>query len=256
MAIASLVLLPFAVLSSRAEIKSIGFRQTFMLIAVGAVLAAHFFAFITSIKLTSVASSTILVTCHPFIVLIISHFWLKESSGFAVPGIVLGFLGVIVISYGNEGGDSLTGDLLALLGAMLAAVYIIMGRYFRRKLGLISYVFIVYASATLFLFTACLIWNLPIWPISTKELALFTALALVSTIIGHTLFNWSLKYLPAYVISVSLLAEPVGATILAAVLLSEIPSFMVIVGGALVLGGILVTVAFSRRSQDSAGDMI
>lgn len=254
MAIATLILLPFAVGYSRAEIKSIGGRQTLVLVVIGAVLAAHFFAFMTALKLTSVASATILVTCHPFIVIVISHFWLKESSKFAVPGIVLGFLGVVVISYGNAGGDSLNGDFLAFLGALLAAIYILMGRFFRRKLGLISYVFTIYASATLFLFAACLIGNAPLWPYPVEEFALFAALAIVSTIFGHTLFNWSLKYLPAYVISVSLLGEPVGATILAVVLLSEIPSPIILLGGMMVLAGIVITACVRQRPADAACD--
>ncbi|MDD1773420.1 MAG: DMT family transporter, partial [Methanomassiliicoccales archaeon] len=148
MAIATLILLPFAASGSRAEIRSLSRRQMLVLFAIGAVLAAHFFVFMTALKLTSVASATILVTCHPFIVIIVSHFWLKESSRFAVPGIALGFLGVVVISYGNTGGASLSGDFLAFLGALLAAIYILMGRYFRRRLGLVTYVFTIYASAT------------------------------------------------------------------------------------------------------------
>jgi drug/metabolite transporter (DMT)-like permease len=254
MAIATLILLPFAIVHSRDEIRSLNRRQALILVAVGAVLAGHFFVFTTALKLTSVASATILVTCHPFIVIIVSHFWLKESSKFVVPGMVLGFLGVVVISYGNAGGDSLTGDFLAFLGALLAAIYILMGRFFRRRLGLISYVFTIYASATLFLFGACLIGNVSLWPYPFEELALFAALAIVSTILGHTLFNWSLKYLPAYVISVSLLGEPVGATILAVVLLSEIPTPTILLGGAMVLAGIIITACFRRTPGDATCD--
>ncbi len=255
MAIVTLILFPFAIGHSRAEIMSIGGRQMLVLVVIGAVLAAHFFVFMTALKLTSVASATILVTCHPFIVIIISHFWLKESSKFAVPGIILGFLGVIVISYGNAGGDSLDGDFLAFLGAILAAIYILMGRFFRRKLGLISYVFIIYASAALFLFAACLVGNVPLWPYPVEEFVLFAALAVVSTIFGHTIFNWSLKYLPAYVISVSLLGEPVGATILAVLLLSEIPSLIILLGGVMVLAGIIITACVRQKSESGVGDM-
>jgi drug/metabolite transporter (DMT)-like permease len=254
MGIVSLILLPFALTYSREEIRSTSRRQTLLLVAVGAVLAAHFFTFITSVKLTSVASATILVTCHPFIVIIISHFWLKESSRFAVPGVFLGFLGVVVISYGNWGGTRFEGDVLALLGAVLAAVYILTGRFFRRKIGLITYVFTVYASAAVVLFATCLIGNVPLWPYPTQEFVLFAALAIVSTIFGHTLFNWSLRYLPAYVISVSLLAEPIGATVLAVLLLSEIPSSIVLVGGAMVLVGVIITACVRQRPSDGVCD--
>ncbi|MDD1767315.1 MAG: DMT family transporter, partial [Methanomassiliicoccales archaeon] len=140
------------------------------------------------------------------------------------------------------------------LGALLAAIYILMGRYFRRRLGLVSYVFTIYAAATAILFVACLIGNVPLWPYPVEEFALFAALAVVSTIFGHTLFNWSLKYLPAYVISVSLLGEPVGATILAAVLLSEMPSSIILVGGVMVLAGIVITACVRRKPADASCD--
>lgn len=254
MGIVTIVLLPFALHRSLPEMKGLDRRQAYLMLIVGMVLAAHFFTWTTSVKLTSVASATILVTSHPFIVLIISHFALKESSRIAVPGILLGFLGVVVISYGDIGGSSLAGDALAFAGAFFAAAYIIMGRLLRRTISLITYVFTVYAVCAAALFAACLLVGIPLCPYPPEELVLFAALALVSTILGHTLFNWSLRYLPAYVISVSLLGEPVGATILAALLLSEVPSATVIGGGAMVLTGILMTATFRWRPSTATRD--
>ncbi|MDD1773847.1 MAG: DMT family transporter, partial [Methanomassiliicoccales archaeon] len=144
------------------------------------------------------------------------------------------------------------GDFLAFLGALLAAIYILMGRYFRRRLGLVTYVFTIYASATAVLFAACLIGNVSLWPYPVEEFALFSALAIVSTIFGHTLFNWSLRYLPAYVISVSLLGEPVGATLLSVVLLSEIPTPIILLGAIMVLAGIIITAFVRQRPADAA----
>ncbi len=247
MAFATLIILPFALTNAREEIARLKRKDLGYLVLIGAVLAAHFVAFIASLDLTSVASSTILVTSHPLMVGLIGYWVLKEGKVTTGAGIVLGFLGVMLISLGDLNSQTLAGDMLAILGAVMAGAYILMGRVLRKKISLITYVFLVYLSCTAILLVTSVASGESLWPVPQQEFLLFLALAVVSTILGHTLFNWSLKYVSAALVSVSFMGEPVGATILAFILLSENPPLTAIAGGALVLLGILLTAKMERE---------
>ncbi len=211
------------------------------MIAIGAILAIHFATWITSLSQTSVASSVILVTSHPLFVAIISHYVLKERlkrRGYL--GIVIAFCGIIVLSIGdyNIGGQNFRGDVLAIIGSIAAGTYILGGRKARRSVPLLPYVFIVYSICTLFLLAACIFISQPIYPLPPREYVLFILMALIPTFLGHTMYNWVLKFVKAQLISVSLLGEPIGASILAFVLLSEPAPYFTILGGCLILPGI------------------
>jgi drug/metabolite transporter (DMT)-like permease len=253
MGLTSLLLLPVAVSVSRAELKKMSSRQLISLSIVGFMLALHFFFFISAVKLTTIANAVILVTSHPLIVCILSSLFFREPVRHWMIGAFVGFAGVTLIYSGSVGIGEDIGNLLALLGAIAASMYIISGRVMRQRMGLITYVFIVYSFSSIFLVVACLITGAPLWPYPPQELAIFFGLAVVSTIFGHTLFNYSLKYLPATFISVSFLGEPVGATLLAALLLGEIPSTIAIFGGSLVIIGIMIA-ALRSRSVLKEGD--
>jgi drug/metabolite transporter (DMT)-like permease len=157
-------------------------------------------------------------------------------------GVLIGFSGVLFISFESLGDGSWNGDLLALVGGVFAGIYIMGGRVMRRKVNLIAYAFIIYLSASVFLFAAAIILDQPIWPYPLQEFILFLLLAGVSTILGHTVYNWSLKYVTAPFVSASLLGEPIMASILAAILLAELPSPYIYLGGALILAGVLCVV--------------
>jgi drug/metabolite transporter (DMT)-like permease len=141
----------------------------------------------------------------------------------------------------GEGGSALLGDLLALVGAATAALYYLAGRRIRQTLDLWPYVALVYGAclATLLLIAAPM--RVPLAPQPPRELAIFAALALGPMLLGHTGMNWALRYLPAYVVNLTTLGEPVGATLLAVVLpwIREVPTPLTLAGGALVLAGIL-----------------
>lgn len=252
MLLATMVLAPFALRSrNRTDLASLDRRTTAIMLAVGAVLALHFYAFNASLELTSVASATVLVTAHPILVGMLGLLLLNERPRNGGLGLALGLGGVVVISIADLGGGRLEGDLLALAGMVAAAVYLLAGRVVRQKVGLINYVLIVYSSCTAVLFLIVLANGSPLWPYPLQELLIFLALAIVSTVMGHTVLNWSLRYLPAAFVSVSMLGEPVGASILAALLLAEVPAPAVVAGAAMVLAGIALTAGPGKRPGDA-----
>lgn len=252
MLLATMVLAPFALRSrNRSDLASLDRRTAVIMLAVGAVLAIHFYAFNASLELTSVASATVLVTSHPLLVGVLGLVLLNERPRSGGLGLVIGLGGVVVISFADLGSGRLEGDLLALLGMVAAAVYLLAGRVVRQRVGLINYVLFVYSSCTAALFLIVLVNGSQLWPYPVQELMIFLALAIVSTLMGHTLLNWSLRYLPAAFVSVSMLGEPVGASILAALLLAEVPSPAVMLGAVMVLAGIALTAGPGKRPGDA-----
>ena len=239
---ATLMLLPFYIRSGGpGRLAASSTRDILTLVAVGVVLAIHFGSWITSLGLTSVASSVLFVHVDPIFVAVVSHFYLGERIGRGtLIGIILAFAGAATIAFGDAGvGDaSLLGDLLAIIGAVMLGLYILAGRRLRQSLDLVSYVTPVYATSAVALAMASIATGTSLWPYPWSELLLFFVIALVPMIFGHTVYNWTLKWLSAPLVSISLLGEPVGATILAYLLLEEVPSVLTLFGGVLILLGI------------------
>ncbi|HEY3419517.1 MAG TPA: DMT family transporter [Methanomassiliicoccales archaeon] len=252
MLFASLMLLPFAVVHREAQFKLMDRKTISWLLVIGLILAMHFATWITSLGMTSVASSTILVTAHPLLVGAVSILLFKESGKWTAIGVTVGFSGVVFISLFSLQDGSWDGNLLALIGGVFAGVYILAGRVLRRRVNLIAYAFIIYLSAAAFLFLACLVLSQPIWPYPVEEFVLFLLLAGVSTILGHTVYNWSLKYVTAPLVSASLLGEPILASVLAVFILAELPSPYIFIGGGLILIGVLFVLYDERSNKGRA----
>ncbi|UCH88265.1 MAG: DMT family transporter [Thermoplasmata archaeon] len=253
LAFASLILLPITLYTSRKELFSIDKKLLAVLIGVGAILAIHFGAWISSLYYTTVASSVLLVTSHPIIVASVSHYIFKEKHNVkAAGGIVLALAGMIVISWGDAffGFEYFIGDVLALVGMVAVAVYMLAGRKIRQNLDLFVYVFIVYSSAALFLLIGCLSLKAQLYPLPQDDYILFLALAIIPSIFGHTVYNWTLKYVSATVISVSLLGEPILASLWAVIFLEEFPSNTIYLGGAMILIGIIMVSSVGINSKN------
>jgi len=249
MLFASLMLAPFAFRERRCAAEKMPNRTALLVIITGVVLAAHFFTFVSSLRYTSVAASTLLVNCHPLVVGAASVLLLKESSKRTVLGVIIGFAGVGFIALSGLGSEGAYGNTLALVGGVMAAIYILAGRVLRRSLGIFTYAFLVYLTASVVLLSSALITGVPLWPYSGQELLIFLALAVVCTILGHTVYNWSLKYLSAPIISTSLLGEPLLAILFALVLLSEVPAWTVVLAAPMVLVGVGLTVLDRRHTE-------
>ncbi len=259
---ATAVLLPFAVAWHWMELRSLPWKDVAVMVGIGLLLGAHFGLWITSLKVqgVSVTSSVVLVTSHPIIVGALSHLVLKERIGrTTAAGIAVGLVGVMLIGIGDYGLSTTTvgGDLLALLGGVMVGLYLLAGRHFRQRISVLTYVLVVYASAAALLTVAALATGgmQPSGDIG-KEFILFLLLALVSQVGGHTVYNWCLKYVTAPVVSVSFVGEPVGAAILALVLLGEIPSFLVILGAIAALSGIYLTARGQLRMGQTKVDVV
>jgi drug/metabolite transporter (DMT)-like permease len=261
------LLIPSAATTMRKELKEtpLDGKEAAMLLGVGVVLACHFALWVTSLTMTTVASSVLLVTFHPVFVGIVGFYFLKERlSKINLIGMAIAFVGTFVLLYGDFTANSGTsgtnpglGDLLAFLGGLAAGVYILAGRYFRRTRGLITYVFMVYLGCTVTLFIMCVIANLTagipfVYP--PKEYLLFLLMALGPGIFGHTVYNWALKYVKATLVSVSLLGEPIGASILAFFLLAQVPTSLTLIGGIGILIGIYLT-AYCMADKEAADTM-
>jgi drug/metabolite transporter (DMT)-like permease len=204
---------------------------------------------VASLSFTSVASSMILVSTQSIFAVALSHFAIKERvSRVVLLAVVIALLGSLIIGGGDlrVGRETLTGDGLALAGGLLAALYMITGRKVRQELPLLPYIFLAYSTAAVLLGIACLVFRTRMWSYPGQTYLWLVLLALVPTHLGHTVFNWALKYLPAYVISISLLGEPIGATTLAYLVFREAPPVLTFVGGALVLAGIYLVAREER----------
>ncbi len=235
-----LILGPATLATSSGQLRRVTRGDLVLSVASGLFLALHFISWITSLKYTSVASSVVLVTMQPVFVVIGGYFFLRERvPKNALYGALVAMAGSIFIGLNDAraGQGSLFGDLLAFAGAVLVAAYVVLGRGLRQRLSLLPYTFLVYGTASVVLLAASLLSGTPLWPYSAYNFALFLALAIFPTILGHTVFNWALRYVKAAVISVSILGEPVGAIILAIPILREVPGPAQLLGGAITLGG-------------------
>lgn len=215
----------------------------------GTFLSLHFATWIASLKYTSVASSVILVNSHPLFVGLGGWLFLGEKPGLRLlGGICLSFAGSALIGFGDISlsKQAIVGDGLALLGAVAASGYLLVGRLMRKEGHLLSYVFPVYAWAAVVLIVLSLIFRKPLWGYSPATYLYLLLLGLVPQLIGHTAFNWALKYLPASKVALLVLGEPVGSTILAYFFLEEVLSLSKVVGGIGIFAGILV--ALKRKA--------
>ncbi len=209
----------------------------------GLFLALHFASWITSLEYTSVASSVVLVTTHPIFVGLASHFLFNERlSPRMSMGIALSVLGGMVIGYGDFGlgQNELLGDLLATAGAVMAAGYFLIGRRLRSRLSLVAYISLVYSTAAATVVAFCALTGQEFVGYPQQTYLMFILLALVPQLIGHSSLNWALRYLSATFVSVSILGEPIGSTILAYFFLNEVPTPHKIMGGVLILAGIYI----------------
>jgi drug/metabolite transporter (DMT)-like permease len=253
MGITCLILLPLVVSRYKDEFKNIHKEDLIFMVVIGMVLALHFGTWITSLKETSVASSVILVTSHPLFVAIISHYIFREKlKTIGYVGIIIAFFGIIILTVGDLdlGGSNFRGDILALIGSIAAGTYILGGRKARRSVPLVPYVFIVYSICTICLLAASIIISAPLYPLPLREYELFILMAIVPTILGHTFYNYALKFVKAQIISVSLLGEPIASSILAYILLSEPAPQLTIIGGCLILPGIYLAYIGRKREME------
>ena len=243
MLFSTLLLLPVVALAHRGELA--GMRRSDLLhcLAAGTLLGFHFLAWFVSLDYTTVASSVTLATLQPLFAFVLAYFMFGERlRPRAFAGAMLSIAGAMVIGWGDiaVSGMALLGDALALLGAALATGYFFAGYRARQHLSLNAYTFVVYATAAAVLTLYCLVFDVPLSGYPEADWAVFAALAVFPTLLGHSVFNWSMRYVSATVISVVILCEPIGASALAWLMFGTLPQASHYIGGAAVLAGVLV----------------
>ncbi len=214
----------------------------FLCLLSGIGLALHFAFWISSLKYTSVASSLFILSIYPFITAVLSRFILREKlPATFVAGSLLALAGIAVIFSVDLSSLSLTvGNLLSFAGALALSLYFIPGRVARQKMHIIDYVFVVYSVASIILIPASLMAGYSFTGYSSRSYLYLLLLALLSQGIGHSSFNWALRYLKTGLVSLTTLVEPVGASFLAWLFLKETVSLEKFAGMALVAAGIVM----------------
>lgn len=250
--LATLILAPLAWFKARHEIAALSRRELKLAVISGFFLAMHFATWISSLDYTSVANSVVLVNTNPLWVGLLTPFIVKERVKRAtVVSIIISVIGGSIIGYGDfaTGGKALLGDALALIGSICAAIYLLLGRNLRSKLSLLPYIFICYGSAAVILWIIVLCLALPLSGFSRTTVFALWGMALISQLTGHTSYNWALKWFSAGLIAVSLLGEPIGATILAYIIFNEGLTAYKIIGGIFILAAIYIAASAENTSH-------
>ncbi len=234
---------PFADLSGFTELnQSSSGKPTIpywpLLIAAGLLLALHFYTWIASLQITTVARSIFLESTHPIFAVILSALFLKEKAPKAfLPALLLGLSGMYLTVHQDivTSHSALFGDGLALFSAFCMAAYLVIARHIGNDIPLLRYLFFVYSTAALFLLPVILYKGIPFWDMSAGVWGLLLLLSAGPSLTGHSLLNWASRRMPVYLVNMALLLESVLATAMAAIFLSEIPDTLFLAGALLIL---------------------
>jgi drug/metabolite transporter (DMT)-like permease len=243
------LMLPFT-LKHISALKSIAFKEWILLLLSGIFLALHFLFWMGSLKLTTVASSTILLSLQPVFVMAGAYFAFREkTSKPAIIGMLVAITGAVMIGWGDIGisKQHIQGDILSILGTIVVAVHMLIGQKLLKTIPAAIYSFSVFLSAVIVFSVYNTLLHIPMTGYSDKDWGIFLLLAIVPTVFGHVLFNWLLKYVTAATISMAILGEPVGATLLAYLILNETLTFSQWAGGAIVLLGLYFFLKNTRK---------
>jgi drug/metabolite transporter (DMT)-like permease len=245
-----LLMLPIFITKYRAELKLITKRDWGLTTVSGIFLALHFILWFESLNYTSVASSTVLVTLQPIFAFAGTYFFFKERLSLkAIFSGLIAVMGSVIISWGDfkVSGSAFFGDVLALTACALITFYLLFGQSVRKRVSLITYTFLVYSISTFFLFLYILVTGEALYPYPKKDWVYFISLAIIPTLLGHTLINWVVKWVSTSMISVAILFEPVGATVLAYYVIGETVNPSQVIGGLVVLLGIGLFIYDERK---------
>lgn len=268
LAFSIILLTPIVLTFYRKELFSIQFKYLIRGVGAGIFLSIHFATWISSLNYTSVASSVVLVSTTPLWVAILSPFILHEKvSKNIILGMLFSLAGGLIVGISDAcqiqnsqlacppitsfiQDTNFLGDMLALFGAWMAAGYIIVGRTLRSKVSLIPYVYVVYGTAAIALVLFLFFSHNKIIGFQPSTYLWLVLLAIIPQLIGHTTFNWALRFLPASLVSITMMGEPIGSTILAYVILKEKPTPFKIVGAIFILFGIYIASNVKSKTVD------
>ncbi|CAH1192315.1 hypothetical protein PAECIP111892_00917 [Paenibacillus auburnensis] len=245
----SLLMLPFARPYSGAAF-ALRRKDWVLLGFSGMMLALHFLLWMGSLKFTSVASSTMIMALEPVFIMIGCYVLYKEKSTLsAITGLGIAIFGTVFIGWGDIGlsPDNVKGDLLSIGGTAAVAVHMMVGQRLVSRMPSYLYSLIVFISASIVFAVYNVLAGIPFFDYPPKEWGIFVLLAVVPTVFGHILFNWLMQYVSATTVSMNILGEPVGASILAFLLLGEKLNGLQWTGGLLVMAGLAVYLYAGRK---------
>lgn len=263
MTFSAIPLIPIVIYRHIPEIRKISKKDLYLSLLAGLFLATHFASWITSLEYTTIASSVVIVCTTPiWVTLFGAIFFHEKVDKVILIGVFLTLLGGIIIALSEScsssilrpvcnfemtqiAGNRMLGNILALLGALTAAGYLMIGKSVRKQVSLIPYIFIVYATSAFILCLLLIITRSEIHQYLPLTYLWLILLAVFPQLIGHSLFNWSLKYISATYVAIATMGEPVGSTILAIIIFREIPTPLKVVGAIIILAGIYIV---SRES--------
>lgn len=245
--IAALILTPFALRRYQRHLRGLRRRDLLLVGVAGIFLGLHFIFWVTSLEHTSVLISVVLVTTSPLWSAGLEAVFLRAPiTRLVLGGILLAIVGAVVISLPGAdanialGSSPLLGSGLALAGALAVSVYLVIGRSVRARLPLLPYIWLVYSVAAITALAAVFVTRAPLTGHSPTSYALLLALALIPQLIGHTAFNYVLKYLSATYVGISTQLEPVLSAALALLLFQEMPRPLQLLGSAIVMAGVVL----------------
>ena len=244
-----LILTPYFFIKHRSDAR---YFLDYRPMMVGFLLAVHFILWISSIQYTDISNSVIFVALQPLFTIILEYFFAREDlKEGAIIGIVMAVIGSSIISIGDfyQLGDKLFGNFLALSAALFASSYLFIGRGVRKKLNYFPYLYILYSYAALFLGIGVYLFDIPFTGYGTNNYLIFLALALGPTLVGHSILNLAVRYLPTSIVSLSILGEPILTTFLAWLLLNEQVRITTMFGGGFILGGIYLASVYNNHQN-------
>lgn len=225
--------------SRRAYIKITKHDILFTALA-GMSLAVHFFFWYTSLNFTTIFHATVLACLQPLFAIVMGYIiWREKVNKFGIFGIILAVIGTITMAIMtiNDPGATIKGDVFAVLMGIFLTFYLIFGRGVRQHMPVLTYTTLLYGFCTLALLLLALIFRIHILPVTGKMLIICLLIVVFTTFMGHTIFNWALPHVGPVYITVIMLSEPVGASIVAWFMFNEVPSILSLTGGALILFG-------------------
>ena len=232
-------------------------REKAFIAASGGLLALHYAVWIASLYHTSTAASVALVATQPVFAGLMA--WLFLGEGIArreVVGIGIAAIGCALLAGGDlaaASGQALLGDGLALAGAVTAAGYFVVGRRMRAALPLGAYLAAVNAIAAILLVTAAVATGTPLGGFGREEYVAMVLCALIPSLIGHSLLNWTVRRVPVHLVALAILGEPIGASALTWLFFREVPPAHAVLGGVVILAGIAIGFTRFGNSPPASG---
>jgi len=253
---ASPVMLGYVVFRGDGDLARNSRREWATLFFAGVALAAHFVFWIAALQRTSVVTGVVLVTLQPIFVGFGAWFLFRERpTRLVMIASVVALVGVALLASDDLGDrGSIHGDVLALIGGIMASGYLVIGKGMRQRISTATYGASVYTIAAGILLFAVAVTRTPLTGHSTESYLAILAVAVFSQLIGHNAINWALGYLPAVVVAFAILGEPVGAAVIAATILDEIPTLLELAGAALVMVGVCLVLCHADSATVSEED--